>query len=161
MTPKRRGRPKNVPPGYEWLLTLPEHLRSGGERQLLIQNRWLADLEKLRRELVREHGGVGVSNDLAYAVADAIAWDSEMGEELRQEILKQLEAARALVARGNHKGGKVVRSKSDARREAVLDRHTQMIADRRTRGHSESAIANRLVELEGSSLSTAKRWLRK
>lgn len=161
MTLKRKGRPKKVPPGYEWLLTLPEHLRSGGERQLLIQNRWLADLEKVRRGLVREHGGVGVSNDLAYAVADATAWDSEMGAELRQEILKQLEAARALVARGNHKGGKVVRSKSDARREAVLDRHTQMIADRRTRGHSESAIANRLAELEGSSLSTAKRWLRK
>jgi hypothetical protein len=162
MNTKRMGRPRKVPPGQEWLLEpTPDYLLPGLAGQLQAQDQLLDSLEQTRVTLIKEFGGFGIPNELAYSHADAIAWDAEMSESHRQKVLKQVEAARALVARGNQKGGKVVRLRSEPRREDVLQRHAQMIAERRARGHTENAIANRLVELEGVSLSTAKRWLKK
>lgn len=142
-------------------MTPPEHLQSGGESRLLTQKRWVADLEEARRALVQEYGGFGIPNDLAYAHADATAWNPDMTEQQRQQVLAELEAARTPITLGNAKGGKRIRQAAEARMQQALERHRAFIADLRGRGHGVTSVARRLAELENISQSTAQRWLKK
>lgn len=159
-TKRGRGRPKRVIPGEEWLnAPLPAYLQHGLEAALLEQRALIDGLEDSRKALLKVYGGFGIPNDLAYQLNDA--QDPEMPEKNRRRILLAVKNAKQRVARGNHRGGQKTWSKAEPRWAAALIKHKQIIADRRASGHSENTIAKRLAELEGISLSTAKRWLKK
>jgi hypothetical protein len=109
--------------------------------------------------LIKQYGGFGIPDDLAYQLNDA--QDPEMPDESRQKILEAVEQAAEKIAHGKRRGSEETQSIADAKRETALARHAEMIDARRARGQSYLSIARRLAELESVSVSTAQRWLRK
>jgi hypothetical protein len=159
MAPKRRGRPKKVMPGQEWLLEpLPDYLLDGLSERLREQDQDIARMELARKALLKQYGGFGIADERAYRLNDV--QDPEVPEDYRRKVLKEIGEARQMVQEGNLRGKEATRTTANADRDGALARHNEMIALRRSRGHSERTIARRLADLERVSLTTAQRWLR-
>jgi hypothetical protein len=159
MTPKRkRGRPKKVLPGMEWLAKpLPAYLTRDNDERLREQARWIASLEESRKQLIKQFGGFGIPNDLAYKLSDVQG--PEVPPSYCQQVLDEVRAAVAKVRAGNVAGAKETASAAAQRRDVALIEHGPMVERLRAKGHSEDSIAKRLAKEGSVSLSTAKRWL--
>lgn len=158
-TQRRRGRPRKVIPGYEWLGDLPDHLKDGQAERLQEQDRLIESLEEMRQEVITKFGGFGVPHELAYVLNDA--QDPEMPDTQREKIFTAVQEARKLIAQGKQTGSDAVKELASKDRGRRLKDHIEMIKRLRALGRSELQIARRLKELTGISISTAQRWLKK